>query len=56
MGTDDVIHAVRIFRSAYTNYTEIDAKLKAEVMYRDYNINLLVFVAGVMGALGARAT
>ena len=29
MGTDDVIHAVRIFRSAYLNYTEIDAKLES---------------------------
>ena len=28
MGTDDVIHAVRIYRSAYTNYTDIDKKLE----------------------------
>ena len=24
MGTDDVIHAVRIFRAAYTEFTDVD--------------------------------
>ena len=28
MGTDDVIHAVRIFRSAYENYSAVDANLE----------------------------
>ena len=55
MGTDDVIHAVRIFR-AYTNYTEIDANLKAEVMYRDHlqrNFCLCLY-ASVMQVLWGR--